>query len=636
MELIVKLTDRNYLKQIPVRSASWIKAKIWNKDMLFALISAVIFLTVFYFGYEKIPHNFYEYRDDGIITMSHAKNLADYGTISINPSGERVEGYSTPAQFFSYYLYYKLFGISFKVYSQWQTLLATFLLGFVFIKFFKTDYRVGLIFSFMSALLLTKDPGFLGWHGSGMENALTHVLFLTAVYLLHKMYREDNVNYYFVPILFLASVARIESIYYIFPLLLLFAVSRYFKLKDFKGIYLMSAVLGVWVLFNLWRYLYFGDILPNTAYGQQISIFTRIGKILEFSPQYYKTYAVLAGKIMDMHLGYLIGLSLPLLYFVKRQKEILFTIGLLLTVTVASYMNPYLFGAARIEPTRTTTHLAVIAVLTASFIASRLCVKKHTYWILPVFIAVTLTFTAVNLTKPYYLGWEISGFESVRKEFKTLKKQHDIYRPTVCNVDLGVLSWYKQFNVTDLGRLGNPVIARLWKDDKKELLADYIFDLNAPDFIELHDNPARELHFLFTDKRFKERYRPIRETRSPWLKKNAKEFPAVMSGLWIRKDIQKESTSRERLFIDKLQGNLTLDAVRDELNTCTLQADGFTYAARTVYRFIPELVDAGLYDDVVELFEKSNASEFDKAILSGRNDAHWYKRILTYLDKPGS
>ena len=37
-------------------------------------------------------------RDDAVITLSHAKNAADFGSIGVSP-GDRVEGFSSPLQF---------------------------------------------------------------------------------------------------------------------------------------------------------------------------------------------------------------------------------------------------------------------------------------------------------------------------------------------------------------------------------------------------------------------------------------------------------------------------------------------------------------------------------------------------------
>jgi hypothetical protein len=38
-------------------------------------------------------------RDDGVITLSHARNLLKFGTIGVSPGGDRVEGFSSPLHF---------------------------------------------------------------------------------------------------------------------------------------------------------------------------------------------------------------------------------------------------------------------------------------------------------------------------------------------------------------------------------------------------------------------------------------------------------------------------------------------------------------------------------------------------------
>jgi hypothetical protein len=63
------------------------------------VLCGCLFALILFLGTRNIPKNFYRIRDDGLITLSHAKNLIDYGFIGVNPSGERVEGYSAPVQF---------------------------------------------------------------------------------------------------------------------------------------------------------------------------------------------------------------------------------------------------------------------------------------------------------------------------------------------------------------------------------------------------------------------------------------------------------------------------------------------------------------------------------------------------------
>jgi hypothetical protein len=100
-------------------------------------------LAVFWAAYRTVPAPYYQNRDDALITFSHARNLADYGIVGVNPSGGRVEGFSTPVQFALFYAAYKAAKIPYALFTLGQTFFCAFLLGFFFIKFFKsTTFRI--------------------------------------------------------------------------------------------------------------------------------------------------------------------------------------------------------------------------------------------------------------------------------------------------------------------------------------------------------------------------------------------------------------------------------------------------------------------------------------------------------------
>ena len=63
-----------------------------------------------------------------------------------------------------------------------------------------------------------------------------------------------------------------------------------------------------------------------------------------------------------------------------------------------------------------------------------------------------------------------------------------------------------------------------------------------------------------------------------------------------RKDIKINSHSRERLLIEALQNEISLDAVKKEIDHCVKENTSTTsclYVTRTVYRFLPEFVKKG-------------------------------------------
>jgi len=74
----------------------------FNQNNLYSILGGILFVVIFYYGYSSINPNWYEYRDDGVITMSHGKNWVDYGFIGVSPSGPKVEGYSALVEFFVY------------------------------------------------------------------------------------------------------------------------------------------------------------------------------------------------------------------------------------------------------------------------------------------------------------------------------------------------------------------------------------------------------------------------------------------------------------------------------------------------------------------------------------------------------
>ena len=603
--------------------------RILNKNCIFAGLSGIIFLFVFWAGYRNIPDRFYKNRDDALITLSHARNLAEYGIVGVNPSGGRVEGYSTPAQFLLFYAIYKAVRLPFGIYTGWQTFVCAFLLGFFFIKFFKPAYAWGLAFSLTAAVLCVRDPSFLEWHGSGMENPIFHVLFLVSIYFLYKMVLERRIIPSAAIFLFIASISRVESIYYIGLLLLIFAVFFTKQEKNAKGIVLALVVFLLWGLFNLFRYLYFGDLMPNPVYAHSIFVIKRIRSILVLQPDVFKQSFRLMILIFSGHGGYLMILALPLLFFMKKSREQLFLTGLLIVFVLLTCLSPFIFGPTSLDTRRTATHMTILAVLFGSFVIFWFPRKKIRRILLSAFFLMALVMTEVQGLKPYELNWSANDFNSFRTEILNLQREHNLFRPTVGNADLGLMSWHKEFNIIDLGRIGDPVISRL---KEPRLITDYLFDFAAPDILEIHNAWSCVYSFLFNDPRFRDMYEPVRGERTEWLRINCPQEEQVVSGLWIRKDIKVNSESRERRLIDKLRNHLSIQTIKEELELCSDEAGGWSgiYITRSVYRFLPELTKRGDLDELRSLFKETKSSRYDLAIVNG-NRAGWYKDIIAVL-----
>ena len=517
-----------------------------------------------------------------------------------------------------------------------QTLTTSFLIGVIFISFFKTNYALGVGFTLFSSVLLINDPSFLGWHGSGMENAITHVLFILALYLFYDMLLMQQIHYVYSIGIFLATISRIESIYHISPLLFLFAMFWVIYYKNLKGVRFLLLVILMWGGFHVLRYVYFGDFLPNTAYAQNISVIHRVKELLTCSPNIIY-YTSLAQKIIKMHHGYLFVLCLPLIGFTRRaccQREKVawvFLYAALCSLFLTALLNPYVFGRTRIDETRTTTQMALVSVVFISVILSKLKLEKRNqqFCLIAGYIVLSFFLIEIHSFKPYNLDFSTKGFLKFRSEFLELQRKHKLFRPTVANADLGIMSWYKDFNIVDLGLLGNPVLTRLAKQDK----ADYLFQFVAPDFLEFHVWWSCEYYYLFDDDRFKELYESARVNQAQI--KGFCQDKNLTEGVWVRKDIKINSHSRERLLIEALQNEISLDAVKKEIDHCVKENTSTTsclYVTRTVYRFLPEFVKKGYTSEqITGLFRASPSSKYDIAVLTSREQGAWYSDAIAFI-----
>ena len=612
-------------------SVSEIKKNRW-RNALFGILSGFLFLGVFAFRYHQIPDGLYKNRDDAIITFSHARNLADFGSIGINPSGERVEGFSSPAQFMLFFAAYKATRISYETFTQAQTFVFSFLLGFLFLKFFKPDYIFGGLAALLSAILLTMDTSFIEWHGSGMENAVTHVAFLAGLYALYRALDGSGIRPVAVLIVFLATIARTEAMYYFGPLLLIFAFLYNKKHGNRRGWGFASIIFILWGVFNLFRYLYFGAVFPNTAYAQRIDVVSRLKSLLRFEPEIYQQSYRFMKTIFLAHHGYLILICLPLAFFAARRARPILV--LLFAFVGLSWLNPFFFGPSSLDLTRTTTPLAVLAVLFCCMSLASLRAGVVRFGSLVLFAALSLVITGRTAPKPYNLLWAASDFRQFQSDFLALKREHQFFRPTVGNVDLGLVSWSKDFNIVDLGKLGSPVISRL-KTDRS--VADYLFDFAVPDFLEIHDNWSCRYAYLFQDPRFEALYEPVKARRTDWIIQTCPQDERIVSGLWVRRDMKIGSPSRERLLVDRLTNDPSIRWLKEEIDFLSRSspASSSAYISRTAYRFLPEFAARGELHALRKLFVKSASAEYDLAILGARGSGGWHRKVISFLEAYG-
>ncbi len=97
-------------------------------------------------------------------------------------------------------------------------------------------------------------------------------------------------------------------------------------------------------------------------------------------------------------------------------------------------------------------------------------------------------------------------------------------------------------------------------------------------------------------------------------------------------DILKSSTSPERKLIDELNGKLSVDTLRQALETCQAQpGNNCVYVARTAYRFLPEFRDGGQIDELNKIFSSSRTKEYDLYLVNGYRDGQAHEGAIEFL-----
>lgn len=128
------------------------------------------------------PVNFVD-RDDGIITLAHARNLVEFGTVSVGRFGDRVDGFSTPLQFVAALPYFALGGTGYVVLNRLISFITIAAVGALTGVIIGTELRTAravtkVVALIAAGLLQFASWRFFGWHFSGMENPFTTLLLL--------------------------------------------------------------------------------------------------------------------------------------------------------------------------------------------------------------------------------------------------------------------------------------------------------------------------------------------------------------------------------------------------------------------------------------------------------------------------
>jgi len=590
----------------------------------FAICAGFAFLLVFKLVLRDVPATTYAARDDGVITLSHARNLVDYGFVGVNPSGERIEGFSAPLQFLVFAAVYAVTHVGYPRFLAGQVVLCTLLLGAGFFRLLRAagaDRVVALLGAAIAAGVLGSCGTFLLWHHSGMENALMHCCMVWLLALLVDACAGGKPSAALPLVAFAASIARIDAVFFVAPLML---VAVLLGPRTLLASALAWAI--AWISFFSLRAWYFGALQPNTAVAQQIDVAANLVSWLtgERLPASLTAFDQVVGR----NPLWLALLAAALLVVARRELPVLIGVRLCSLLILLCLAHPMLFGQARLDPARLTSFLAPVCV------GLMLIVAVRTRFSAPVGLAVAAAtmmppFRAFLPGQLYEICCSSEAFEGVRAWATRTAAEHHIVRPLLANADLGAVSFSKELNVLDLGSLGSDVMSRV---SGSRVLREWFFELAAPDLVEVHDYWWIKNSFLFNDPRFRQRYEVLEEHASPWSELNAPSFPDARSGRYLRRDLMRNSTSPERRLHDAMAWSPSVETLANELRTCDRGGPGAClYVLRTAYRFLPEL--SGRQGELEALFASASDARFRSwamAVLRARHDGRLSRAAIAW------
>lgn len=264
------------------------------KNYLFLLGIILLFLLCFpiiLFGRSTIIDGvmYWWLRDDAMISMRYAYNLAHGFGLVWNP-GERVEGY-TNFLWTIYMALVHLVGIS-KAKTSLVILLTNFIISISTIPLvlrLVSLLKGGIIAASASVIVYCLCGNIVMWCTHGMEATFLALIFImTLCNIIEESEKEKPVLYTYLLIGILPLV-RSDALVLSGILCLLSLIIN----KQKKAVIIYSLVSLVLPLAHLiFRYFYYGDLLPNTAYLKATNWGGRISHGVSYVFQFFLRYII--------------------------------------------------------------------------------------------------------------------------------------------------------------------------------------------------------------------------------------------------------------------------------------------------------------------------------------------------------
>lgn len=298
------LSSETSTLDIDILEISLMKTRMPKVDMLLPVLVIIVFLAhagIFW------THNPY---DDAYISFRYARNLSRGKGLVFNED-ERVEGYSNFLWVLVLSLLSKL-GFDLPLISK--VLGALFSIGTLAVTWqISRSLTKKKPISDTVPLVLLALSGPLALHSvNGLETAMFSFLVSAGIWLYLQGLSHSRCLYYSSLFLFLAALTRHEG-------LLIFCITivhylyiknghlSWYKKKEYFWIFIPPLLYSVYFL---WRYSYYGYLLPNTFYAKKADLWSdiKLGSI------YFGQFLTSAGGIIGF-------LGLPIIFLKPRSRQ---------------------------------------------------------------------------------------------------------------------------------------------------------------------------------------------------------------------------------------------------------------------------------------------------------------------------
>ncbi len=634
---------------------------------------AVVWVALGAYALSRVPDAWWRWRDDGVITLSQARGLVDFGHPAVSAAGERVEAASAPLQMFLASAYFRLGGSGWQRFMDVQVIACFALSGWSAMWLCRVhapgqSWRRQLGAVLAAAVLGLTAWRSLGWFASGMENSLTVALLLLAMAATAATIADpDNHGWLAGAAFGLAGISRVEWAGLLLPALAATVVALRHRPKVAARV---AGIAGlVWTMVHGWRHLVFGTFIPNSAVVQDkvevdtaalwwllgcgllvvamLSVWryprcrvTVSAVIVCIAARAWWTawrgerYAVLGvDRLVVMSvLGLVTVVAIGWMFGVGRRS-----VWAVLTATaMVPIAQRLLFGKARLDAERISTMalplLGVCAALVVLSAAEAVVRRADALGESPrrrrggrriglgslvVGVAAVGLGTSVwasSQDRPQSLCCSIDGYTTVLADAASIAGERGFAASIVATPDLGKLSFDKQVVVVDLGRLGDALLTQINRQ-RPDLVDEYLNQIATPDLVELHGDWACNVYrrWLATPD-FRSQYRLL-HADPDGAKGGCPHGGAIQ--YYVRGDAAYDAEAA--LAADLSSAPTTAPAaVRAAYVDCRGERPSVDCAAvrRAISRSVPALRAAGTFDAVVAATDASPTPELDRLMFA--------------------